>query len=50
MYALVQKLWWSVSWEHWIGKKKWNYLPEQDKKHFMEIKLKRDPTNRFWYE
>ena len=50
MYELVQKLWWSVSWEHWIGKKKWNYLSEQDKKHFMEIKLKRDPTNRFWYE
>jgi FAD/FMN-containing dehydrogenase len=50
MYALVQKLWWSVSWEHWIGKKKWNYLSEQDKKHFMEIKLKRDQTNRFWYE
>lgn len=49
MYKLVQKLWWSVSGEHWIWKKKQKYLSDEEKKHINSIKEKWDSNNIFWF-
>lgn len=49
MYNMVNDLWWKVSWEHWIWKKKMNYLSEDIISKKEQIKIKRDPNNIFWY-
>ena len=49
MYKLVQELWWNVSGEHWIGKKKQKYLSDEEKNQIKIIKEKRDPNNMFWF-
>jgi FAD/FMN-containing dehydrogenase len=49
MYGLVNRLWWKVSWEHWIWKKKEEYLSDDAKNKNMLIKDKRDPNNIFWF-
>ena len=49
MYKMVQKLWWNVSWEHWIWKKKIEYLTKEILEQKKLIKDKRDPNNVFWF-
>jgi len=49
MYTLVQELWWNVSWEHWIWKKKQKYLSEQEKNQIKSIKEKWDSNDVFWF-
>ena len=49
MYKLVQKLWWSVSGEHGIGKKKQKYLSNEEKNQIKSIKEKWDSNNVFWF-
>ena len=49
MYKLVQELWWSVSGEHWIGKKKQKYLSDEEKNQIKVIKEKRDSNDIFWF-
>jgi FAD/FMN-containing dehydrogenase len=49
MYKLVQKLWWEVSWEHWIGRKKQSYVLEEYVNKVKKLKEKRDSNNVFWY-
>lgn len=49
MYKLVQELWWNVSGEHGIGKKKQKYLSDEEKNQIKDIKQKRDPNNIFWF-
>jgi len=47
MYTLVQKLWWKVSWEHWIWIKKLKYISEETKNQQKSIKEKYDPSECF---
>ena len=49
MYKFVQKLWWEVSWEHWIGRKKQSYVSEEYINDTKKLKEKRDNNNVFWY-
>jgi len=49
MYKLVQELWWSVSGEHGIGKKKQKYLSDEEKNQIKAIKAKRDSNDIFWF-
>lgn len=49
MYQLVQKLWWNVSGEHWIWRKKQKYLSDEEKNDIKNIKGKWDPNNIFWF-
>jgi FAD/FMN-containing dehydrogenase len=49
MYILVQELWWNVSWEHWIWKKKQKYLSEQEKNQIKSIKEKWDSNDVFGF-
>ena len=49
MYNLVQKLWWNISWEHGIGKKKQKYLSKKQIDEIKKIKEKWDPNNIFWF-
>jgi len=49
MYELVNRLWWKVSWEHWIGKKKEEYLLDEIITKNKLSKDKRDPNNIFWF-
>ncbi len=49
MYKFVQELWWNVSWEHGIGKKKQKYLSEEEKNQIKSIKEKRDYSDVFWF-
>lgn len=49
MYKLVQELWWSVSWEHGIGKKKQKYLSDEEKNQIKVVKEKWDSNDIFWF-
>ena len=49
MYKMVQELWWSVSWEHGIWKKKQRYLSDEEKDQIKSIKEKWDSNNIFWF-
>ena len=49
MYKLVQKLWWSVSGEHGIWKKKQKYLSDEEKNDIKKIKEKRDSNDIFGF-
>lgn len=49
MYKFVQELWWNVSGEHWIGKKKQKYLSDEDKNQIKSIKEKWDSNDIFWF-
>ena len=49
MYKFVQELWWNVSWEHWIGKKKQKYLSDEEKNQIKSIKEKWDSNDVFWF-
>jgi len=49
MYKFVQELWWNVSWEHGIGKKKQKYLSEEEKNQIKSIKEKWDSNNVFGF-
>jgi FAD/FMN-containing dehydrogenase len=49
MYELVQRLWWEVSWEHWIGRKKQSYVSDKYINENKNLKEKRDSNNVFWY-
>ena len=49
MYKLVQKLWWNVSGEHGIGRKKQKYLSDEEKNQIKKIKEKRDSNDIFWF-
>ena len=49
MYKLVQGLWWSVSGEHGIGKKKQKYLSDEEKNQIKVIKEKWDSNDIFWF-
>ena len=49
MYQLVQKLWGKISGEHGIGKKKQEYLSEEDKSQFQVLKEKWDPCGLFGF-
>ena len=49
MYKFVQELWWNVSWEHGIGKKKQKYLSEEEKNQIKSIKEKWDYNDAFWF-
>jgi len=49
MYTLVQELWWNVSWEHWIWKKKQKYLSKQEKNQIKSIKEKWDSNDVFGF-
>ena len=49
MYKLVQELWWNVSGEHGIGKKKQKYLSDEEKNQTKTVKEKRDSSDIFWF-
>ena len=49
MYKFVQGLWWSVSGEHWIWKKKQKYLTDEEKNDIKNVKKKRDSNDIFWF-
>ena len=49
MYKFVQELWWNVSWEHGIGKKKQKYLSDEEKNQIKSIKEKWDSNDVFWF-
>jgi len=49
MYILVQELWWNVSWEHGIGKKKQKYLSDEEKSQIKSIKEKWDSNDVFGF-
>ena len=49
MYKFVQELWWNVSGEHGIGKKKQKYLSDEEKNEIKVIKEKRDSNDIFWF-
>lgn len=49
MYKFVQELWWSVSGEHGIWKKKQKYLSDGEKNDIKMIKAKRDSNNIFGF-
>ena len=49
MYKLVQELWWSVSGEHGIWKKKQKYLSSEEKNNIKSIKERWDPNNIFGF-
>jgi len=49
MYKLVQELWWNVSGEHGIGKKKQKYLSDEEKNQIKTIKGKRNSNDIFWF-
>jgi len=49
MYKLVQELWWSVSGEHGIGKKKQKYLSDEEKNQIKSVKEKWDSNDIFWF-
>ncbi len=49
MYKFVQELWWNVSWEHGIGKKKQKYLSDEEKNQIKSIKEKWDSNDVFGF-
>ena len=49
MYKLVQELWWNVSGEHWIWKKKQKYLSTENKNDIKIVKEKWDSNNVFGF-
>ena len=49
MYKLVQELWWNVSGEHGIWKKKQKYLSDEEKNDIKVLKEKWDPNNIFGF-
>ena len=49
MYKFVQELWWNVSWEHGIGKKKQKYLSGEEKNQIKSIKGKWDSNDVFGF-
>ena len=49
MYKFVQGLWWNVSWEHGIGKKKQKYLSDEEKNQIKSIKEKWDSNDVFGF-
>ena len=49
MYKFVQELWWNVSWEHGIGKKKQKYLSDEEKNQIKSIKEKWDSNDIFGF-
>ena len=49
MYKLVQNLWWSVSGEQGIWKKKQKYLSDEEKNDIKKIKEKRDSNDIFGF-
>ena len=49
MYKFVQELWWNVSWEHGIGKKKQKYLSNEEKNQIKSIKEKWDSNDVFGF-
>ena len=49
MYKFVQELWWNVSGEHWIWKKKQKYLSDEEKNDIKVLKEKCDPNNIFGF-
>ena len=49
MYVMVQKFWWKISWEHWIGKKKQEYLSNDQINSIHALKEKWDFNNIFWF-
>ena len=49
MYKFVQGLWWSVSGEHGIWKKKQKYLSDEEKNDIKNVKKKRDSNNIFGF-
>ena len=49
MYKFVQELWWNVSWEHGIGKKKQKYLSNEEKNQIKFIKEKWDSNDVFGF-
>ena len=49
MYKFVQGLWWSVSGEHGIWKKKQKYLSDEEKNDIKNVKKKRDSNDIFWF-
>ena len=49
MYKFVQELWWNVSWEHGIGKKKQKYLSDEEKNQIKSIKGKWDSNDVFGF-
>ena len=49
MYKFVQGLWWSVSGEHGIWKKKQKYLSDEEKNDIKKVKEKRDSNYFFGF-
>ena len=49
MYKFVQELWWSVSGEHGIWKKKQKYLSDEEKNDIKKVKEKRDSNDIFGF-
>ena len=49
MYKFVQEVWWSVSGEHGIGKKKQKYLSDEERNQIKSVKEKWDSNDVFWF-